>query len=57
MKEVPTFTLTDEALDLKKCRQAVEAALEQPEPKQAFNRHTWLANTKEHLKRHASASQ
>ncbi len=57
MREVPKSTLPDEALDKAKCREAIEAAVAKPEPKQAFDRHAWLAKTKEQLKRHASASQ
>lgn len=55
MREVPKSILPDEALDKTKCREAVEAALKAPEPRQAFDRHAWLAKTKEQLKRHASA--
>ena len=50
-------TLPDEALDKETCRKAVEIALERPEPREAFNRHTWFAKTKEQLKRHASVGQ
>lgn len=57
MREVPKSTLPDEALDKAKCREAVEAALARPEPQKAFDRHTWLARTKEQLKRHASTGQ
>lgn len=57
MREVPKATLPDEALDKAKCREAVETALAKPEPRQAFDRHTWLTKTKEQLKRHASASR
>jgi len=57
MREVPKATLPDEVLDKSKCREAVEEALEQPEPQTAFDRHAWLAKTKEQLKRHASAGQ
>ena len=57
MREVPKSTLLDEALDKGKCREAVEAALAQSEPRQAFDRHAWLVKTKEQLKRHASASK
>ena len=55
MREVPKSTLPDEALDKDKCREAIEEALSAPEPTQAFDRHAWLAKTKEQLKRHASA--
>lgn len=55
MREVPKSTLPDEALDKVKCREAVDEALKAPEPRQAFDRHAWLAKTKEQLKRHASA--
>lgn len=57
MREVPKSTLPDEALDKAKCREAVEATLNKPEPVQAFDRHGWLAKTKEQLKRHTSASR
>ena len=57
MREVPKSTLPDEALDKAKCREAVETALARPEPRLAFDRSTWLAKTKEQLKRHASASK
>ena len=57
MKEVPKSTLPDEALDIEKCRQSVESALKQPEPKKAFNRDAWLTKTKAQLKPHASASR
>ena len=57
MREVPKAILPDEALDKAKCREAVEAALARPEPQKAFDRHTWLAHTKEQLKRHASTGQ
>lgn len=50
MREVPNSTLPDEVLDKETCRKAVEVALERPEPSEAFNRHTWLAKTKEQLK-------
>jgi len=55
MREVPKSTLPDEALDKAKCREVVEEALKTPEPDKAFDRHAWLAKTKERLKRHASA--
>lgn len=55
MREGPKSTLPDEALDKARCREAVETALISPEPEQAFDRHAWLAKTKEQLKRHASA--
>ena len=57
VKEVPKSTVPDEALDVEKCRQSVEAALRQPEPKKAFDRDAWLANTKAQLKPHTSANQ
>jgi len=57
MREVPKSTLHDEALDKAKCREAVESALSQPEPQEAFDRHAWLEKTKDQLKRHASANQ
>ena len=57
MREVPKSTLSDEVLDKAKCREAVEAVLAQPEPHQAFDRHAWLAKTKEQLSCHASVSQ
>ena len=57
MREVPKSTLPDEALDKAKCREAVAATLVRPEPKKAFDRHTWLAKTKEQLKRHASTGE
>lgn len=57
MREVPKSTLPDEALDKDKCREAIKSALTQTEPEQAFDRHAWLAKTKERLKSHASASQ
>lgn len=57
MREVPKSTLLDEALDKAKCREAVESTLNKPEPAQAFDRHGWLAKTKEQLKRHTSASR
>ena len=56
MREVPKSTLPDEALDEAKCREAVETALSKPEPKQAFDRHAWLAKTKAQLKAHASVN-
>ena len=49
--------LKDEALDKAKCREAIDAALATPEPKQVFDRHAWLANTKEQLKSKASGDQ
>lgn len=42
--------LQNEALDKAKCREAIETALETPEPKTAFDREAWLATTKEQLK-------
>jgi hypothetical protein len=57
MREVPKSTLPDEALDKAKCRQEIETALDQPEPREAFDRHAWLAKTKALLKRHASAGK
>jgi hypothetical protein len=57
MREVPKATLPDETLDKAKCREAVETAVARPEPEQAFDRHAWLAKTKEQLKRHTSASR
>lgn len=56
MREAPKSTLPDEALDKAKCREAVEEALNTPEPLEAFNSRAWLAKTKEQLKRHVSAS-
>ena len=55
MQEVPKSNLPDDALDKTKCREVVEEALKAPEPRNAFDRHAWLAKTKEQLKRHASA--
>lgn len=57
MREVPTSTLPDEALDNEKCRKAIKPALTQPEPLKAFDRHAWLAKNKEQLKSHSSVSQ
>lgn len=48
MLEAPKSTLPDEALDKAKCREAVEDALKIPESAKAFDRHAWLAKTKEH---------
>lgn len=50
MREVPRSTLPDEALDKAKCREALESVLDQPEPQEAFDRHTWLRKTKDQLK-------
>lgn len=55
MRETSKASLPDEALDQDKCREAIEAALERPEPQQAFDREAWLAKTKEQLKRRSSA--
>jgi hypothetical protein len=55
MREVPKSTLSDEALDKAKCREALEEALKAPERSQAFDRHAWLSKTKGQLKHHASA--
>jgi hypothetical protein len=57
MREVPKSTLPDEALDVEKCRQSVESALQHPEPKEAFDRNRWLADTKAQLTPHSSASR
>ncbi len=57
MREAPKSTLPDEALDKTKCREAVKDALKTPEPGKAFDRHAWLAKTKEQLKRQTSAEQ
>ena len=56
MKEVPKATLPDDALDHAKCKEVIEEALKSPEPESAFDRHAWLAKTKEQLKRHVSAN-
>jgi hypothetical protein len=57
MREVPKSTLPDEALDVEKCRQSVESALQHLEPKEAFDRNRWLADTKAQLTPHSSASR
>ncbi len=49
--------LKDEALDNAKCREAIDVALASPEPKTAFDKNAWLANTKEALKRKATDDQ
>ncbi|MBV1920202.1 MAG: hypothetical protein KUG73_05940 [Pseudomonadales bacterium] len=49
--------LKDNDLDKAKCREAVNAALAGPEPKDAFDRHAWLAKKKEQLKNKVSGDQ
>ena len=56
MRKVPKSTLANEARDTAECRLAVESALSQAEPKQAFDRHSWLKNTKHQLKKQYSSS-
>ena len=51
MREVPKADIPDDALDVEKCRQAVEEAMKHAEPTQAFDADAWLEKTKARLRR------
>lgn len=51
MREVPKAETPDEALDIEKCRRAVEEAMKHAEPSRAFDADAWLEKTKARLRR------